>query len=451
MRLGLIITDGGGEFCSKEFETFLEENGITHHVTNAGEPKQNGLAERYGRSLQEMSFAMLKHAKLPLIYWPYAFRSACYVLNRLTHSKVEESSPHEAWHGVKPKIDHLRTFGCDAFVKYLNPAKGQDKSRLCTFLGYQEGLKGYIFLDNKTRRIIKSGDAKFYEGDWNANGIERISDDIARTKEAIVNPIGGRIEDKRMAHQNDLNLTDSNEEEDELIVGNDTDDPERDDDGCSEHEEYSIARNRGRRSKQRNMEEPEQDDEGCSEHEEYSIARNRARRSKTNYELRAQVAAESDESIWSQILESGLMSTTIYDAKYGTVVIPQTYEEAMNGNHSTEWKIAMEDEVGSHQENRTWSKETIQPPKGRKVVKSRWIFSVKRDEGGKIVRFKARLVAKGYTQRRGIDYQDTFSPVMQPTVLRSLLAIGAEKDWEMEQVDIKTAFLYGELEEELYI
>ena len=156
-----IQTDGGGEYMSNKFEVFLKANGIEHYRTNADEPRQNGLSERYGGLLQETALSLLKHSKLPFCYWPYAFKTACYIMNCLPHTSLNGSSPHEQWSNEIPDISNLRTFGCDAWVRVINPHKGEDKVRLCTFLGYQDGLKGYIFLDKITRRIIRSGDAVF--------------------------------------------------------------------------------------------------------------------------------------------------------------------------------------------------------------------------------------------------------------------------------------------------
>ena len=149
---------------------------------------------------------------------------------------------------------------------------------------------------------------------------------------------------------------------------------------------------------------------------------------------------------------AALLSIVPEDLRAVDVMIPSTYEEAMTGKYVTQWRAAIKSELGSLLENKTWSdgKAPVIPP-GKKCVKTKWVFDVKRNEKGKVTRFKARLVAKGFTQRRGVDYNATFSPVMQPALLRSLLAVAAYEDWEIHQVDIRTAFLYGSLDEEIYI
>ncbi|KIK13985.1 hypothetical protein PISMIDRAFT_17612 [Pisolithus microcarpus 441] len=110
----------------------------------------------------------------------------------------------------------------------------------------------------------------------------------------------------------------------------------------------------------------------------------------------------------------------------------------------TKWFDAMRDELKSIEERKVWT--LVNPPSGRKLVKSRWVFAIKSDG-----RYKARLIAKGFTQEYGIDFEDTFSPVARFETVRILLAHAAQNNWEMEAVDVKTAFLYGKLDEEIYM
>ena len=127
---------------------------------------------------------------------------------------------------------------------------------------------------------------------------------------------------------------------------------------------------------------------------------------------------------------------------------PQTYEEALRAPDAAQWKLAMDEEMVSLQENNTWTLE--QKPVGVNPIPVKWVFKIKRDLGN-IERYKARLVAKGFMQKEGIDYNELFAPVSKHTTLRTLLALAAAEDMELRQLDIKTAFLNGELEGTIYM
>ncbi|KAK4388273.1 Retrovirus-related Pol polyprotein from transposon TNT 1-94 [Sesamum angolense] len=128
---------------------------------------------------------------------------------------------------------------------------------------------------------------------------------------------------------------------------------------------------------------------------------------------------------------------------------PTTYEEAVTSPNANEWIIAMKEEMSSMAKNNVW--ELVDLPTGRKTIGNKWVLKVKRKADGSIDKFKARLVAKAYTQKEGIDYEETFSPVVRFASVRLILAIVAHLDLELFQMDVKTAFLNGELDEEIYM
>ena len=128
---------------------------------------------------------------------------------------------------------------------------------------------------------------------------------------------------------------------------------------------------------------------------------------------------------------------------------PSTIHEALNGKRSDQRKEAMKSEYSSLIKNDTW--ELVPPPEGKNIVGSRWVLKVKRNEDGSIDRFKARLVAQGYSQVKGVDYEEVFSPVARYTSVRSLLALAIAQDLEIHQMDVKTAFLNGSLDCEIHM
>jgi hypothetical protein len=128
---------------------------------------------------------------------------------------------------------------------------------------------------------------------------------------------------------------------------------------------------------------------------------------------------------------------------------PHTLKEAMSSKQAELWRVAVEDEYKSLMDNNTWK--LVQHPAGQNVIRSKWVFKFKPFYEGMNERFKARLVAKGFTQVFGIDYRETFAPVLKYDSFRAILAVIASRDIEITLLDVKTAFLYGKLNEEIFM
>ncbi|GJZ21641.1 ribonuclease H-like domain, reverse transcriptase, RNA-dependent DNA polymerase [Tanacetum coccineum] len=113
------------------------------------------------------------------------------------------------------------------------------------------------------------------------------------------------------------------------------------------------------------------------------------------------------------------------------------------------WIEAIKTELDSINRNNTWELTTL--PTGHKAIGLKWIFKTKKDANGDIIKHKARLVAKGYIQQHGIDFEEVFAPVARMETIRLLLAIAATNKWEVHHLDVKSAFLHGDLKEEVYV
>jgi hypothetical protein len=128
---------------------------------------------------------------------------------------------------------------------------------------------------------------------------------------------------------------------------------------------------------------------------------------------------------------------------------PRTLTQALKGPDAAGWRAACDAEYQALVDRGTW--ELVPRPAGRQVVSTKWVFKVKTHADGSFEKFKSRLVARGFTQRLGLDYGETYAPVGRYTTARVLLAIGCAMDWEIHVMDVSNAFLYGEIEHDIFI
>ena len=128
---------------------------------------------------------------------------------------------------------------------------------------------------------------------------------------------------------------------------------------------------------------------------------------------------------------------------------PSCYEEAMLRDDKLKWEKAMQSKMDSLHKNSTW--ELVHLPAGKRSLPCKWIYKLKVIDSASKPRYKARLLAKGFRQQEGVDFEEIFSPVVKMTTLRCFLALVAQFDMELVQMDLKTAFLHGDLQEEIYM
>jgi hypothetical protein len=125
---------------------------------------------------------------------------------------------------------------------------------------------------------------------------------------------------------------------------------------------------------------------------------------------------------------------------------PYNLQEALWISH---WKVAMDTEYGALMKNKTWR--LVPPQPGRNLIDCMCVYKVKRKADGSINSYKTSLVAKGFKQRLGIDYNDTFSPVVKSTIIRLILSLAVSQGWILRQLDMQNAFLHDILQEEVYM
>ena len=386
-------TDRGREYLSDQFKETCEEKGIRRQLTIPHTPQQNGVAERRNRTLLDMTRSMMAQANLPISFWGDALLTAAYILNRVPSQSVS-STPYELWKGEKPTLDHLRPWGSAGYVHNTSHKFGKlgPRARKHIFIRYSESSKGYVMYGEHPdggMTEIESRDVEFLEKDFPST---------SNTKE-------------------DLELYELKDTEDTLPssgeAGGLVPPPVIAEDNSGLQPSGSIPDS---------VSAPPLDDQDSQ-----------IRRSKRGNIPRRHFEIEGNT----------FLSIALDEEE------PTSFAEVLSSSAKDEWMVAMQEELSSMAKNKVW--ELVDLPPGRKTIGNKWVLKVKRKADGSIDKYKARLVAKGYTQREGIDYEETFSPVVRFASIRLILAIVAQMNLELFQMDVKTAFLNGELDEEIYM
>jgi len=344
--------------------------------------------------------------QVPGKYWGEAVKAAVYILNRSPTKSLNGKTPFEAWFGKKPGVKHLRTFGCLAYVKKVGPGvtKLSDRSVPGVFFGYEPGTKGYRVYDPVNNKLMVTRDVIFDEKrgwNWVESSSSQASDPA---------PFTFRVQY-------------SDEPEQNPTIGN------ADLTGDSDAEPGSPAAAIPSPATEEGSTPPAAQIQWATPP--------------------SGASASSDEAPRRFRTITDLLDTTeeVQDFEYSGFCLsavgePKSVEEAM-----TElcWRQAMQEEMQAIENNKTWDVADL--PAKQKAIGLKWVFKVKKDPTGNIVKHKARLVAKGYAQRQGVDFDEVFAPVARIETVRVLLALAAQGGWEVHHMDVKSAFLNGDLTE----
>ncbi|CAI7870612.1 unnamed protein product [Closterium sp. NIES-53] len=458
-RVKAIHSDRGGEFLGAEIQSWLKRHGIKQQLTTAYTPQSNGVAERANRTIIEGGRTILVDSGLPLRFWPLAIRHATVIKNRvLTHVGGQHWVPIENWSGKKPLVDMLRVFGCMGLVHV--PKEKRDKLQAAAVwavhLGLARGSKGWLMWDPKSNTIFTTRDAKFVEGlmfkEWSERGRSKVTIPLGievGTNDPLLISIELSSSSELTEVSHDLGGAEGEAADvEEVLQQGEAPMAERGDTEEEVQQPTPSPKLPPRRTTQGKRDAVRG---GAKE----GVANERPKR-----------AAHPKDFLKYKRLgvpKALLVQEEEYEEKKGAegemeqiccfgVNLPHepaSMEEALAGDDREAWLASREDEFQSHMENETWTLTNLPP--GRKALDCAWVLRVKTDAEGRLERRKTRLVIKGFQQREGIDFQEVFVPVAKAPTLRLLLAAAAICGWKVEQMDVKTAFLYGVVDDEIYM
>ena len=395
-KIKTLRTDNGGEYVSKEFEKFLKTRGITHQFTVPYNPEQNGVAERKNRTLQEMVCCLLMEANLDKKFWGEALMTATYLQNRMETSLIKNKTPFELWYGKKPRLKHIRTFGCKAclYIPKEKREKFGPRAEVFRFIGYSEKNKGYRLL-GKDDKVIIGRDVTFFEDSYDMHD--------NKNKKVLNKPETFTVEFSENSNIREENVTANNENHFEF-----------------EGEIFS--------------------DENVPLNNENFNGEN------VNGE---HVNGENfhNENFFEHVSLPNVFQTET-PIRLKDENEPKNFEDLSERDDKNAWHEAMNDEIKCLEEMNAW---TLVDNKNQRLIDTKWVYKLKINPINNNKIYRARLVARGFNQKYGIDYDEVFAPVAKPTTLRLLLTISGIQKHIVKHIDIKMAFLNGVLNENIYM
>ncbi|KAK2364611.1 cysteine-rich RECEPTOR kinase [Trifolium repens] len=441
LKIISIRSDHGGEFENNNFDKFCSRHGIEHNFSAPRTPQQNGVVERKNRILEELARTML--SGLPKYFWADAISTASYVLNRAIIRPILDKTPYEILKGRKPNLSHLRSFGCKCFILNNgkeNLGKFDPKADEGIFLGYSLSSKTYRVYNKRLQIVEESVHVNFDETLPEENGKGDFIGTCVDTMDIL--------KDQEVGGSDQPSTEVPKEKDDDPSPSN----KDKDDGGSSSSKNQEVGG-----SDQPSTEVPkEKDDDPSPSNKDKDDGGSSS--SKNHHKQRGADLAKEWRTLKDHPIDKVLgdiskgvatrFQISNFCSHYAFVsqVEPKNSKTALLDEH---WILAMQEELNQFKRNDVW--DLVPPPPSHQVIGTRWVFRNKLDENGIIIRNKARLVAQGYNQEEGIDYEETYAPVARLEAIRLLLAYACNMNFKLYQMDVKSAFLNGYINEEVYV
>lgn len=427
-----IRLDQESVLSSDDMKNFLREKGIVAEVTATDQHQQNGPAERLNGVLMDKMHPMLLSAKLDKKYWPHAVLTGNYLRNRSPQARLD-CTPYQEWHKAKPDLSHIRPFGCTAFARVVDPKKVRDvKAIKCKLLGFESST--IYRLLTPQGKVIRWNNVHFDEpkpylkrrAEYESENPDRRPRIEVITSTSLT-PAPQHVGASSSA-EGGIELELPPDDQAPLPTSSPTEINPMTSQALSpsgqltldaEHVGVSNPEPHLSRTQRRHPEI----------HVRRSVRSNKATLDRTKVH----------HATWA--LLTAAMPAEPYE--------PKTYKQAVECVFWRLWEKGMKEEMDQLLQNNTWI--LVDYPPDRKVLRGKWVYKLKRGPQGEVLRHKARWVVRGFEQIDGLDFYETFASVVKPMSYKALFALAAALDLEIEQMDVKTAFLYGTIAEEIYV
>jgi transposase InsO family protein len=417
-----IRSDNGTEFKNARMKAFCSEQGLDHQFSSPYVPPQNGVVERKNRTLVEMARTMLDEHKTPRRFWAEAINTACYVANRIFLRAFLGKTSYELRYGRCPKVSHFRVFGCKCFIlKKGNLDKFESRSSDGLFLGYALQGRAYRVLNLDTNRIEETCEVTFdetmpcFSSAFECAGDNEIGQSIFEDEVDGLDDDDDATEDPAVLEATPIQTPSSTIDDGPSELFTSTADP------------AAI---------------PTVDHEPATIEGEATSVRTAPRHIQCRHPPQQMIGNLNERTTRYKSRNQCVLAHSAFVASFE----PRDVGHALSDSN---WVNAMHEELENFERNQVWV--LVDPPFSCKPIGTKWVFKNKQGEDGLVVRNKARLVAQGFCQKEGIDYGETFAPVARLEAIRILLAFAASRGFKLYQMDVKSAFLNGYIEEEVYV
>nr|GEX61787.1 hypothetical protein [Tanacetum cinerariifolium] len=457
-KVKVIRCDNRTEFKNREMTQFCEMKGIMRQYSVARTPQQNGVAERINRTLIEAAMTMLIDSKLPITFWAEAINTACYVQNRVLVVKPHNKTPYELFHGRTLTLSSMRPFGCP--VTILNTidhlGKFDGKADEGLFVGYSLNSKAFTVFNSRKRIVEENLHIRFSENTLNVVGTKASNNAGQARKET--EPIKDYIL-LPLWTADPLFSQDPKSSQDDGFKP-------LSDDGKKVNEDTSKGNECYDQEKEDNI-------NNTNNVNIISLTVNAAGTNRVNA-----VGELSFDPDMPALEDVGTFNFLIKDKDDDavadmnnldtTIQVSPTPTTRIHKDHPLDQVIG---NLKSTTQTRNMTKNleehgfvsTIQQRTNHKNIQNclfacflsqeepKKVFRNKKDKRGIMIRNKVRLVAQGHTQEEGIDYDEVFTPIARIEAIRLFLAYALFQYFMVYQMDVKSAFLYGKIEEEVYV
>ncbi|GJW50418.1 ribonuclease H-like domain-containing protein [Tanacetum coccineum] len=514
-KVKIIRSDNGTKFKNHVMDEFCREKGIKREYSVARTPQQNGVAERKNRTLIEAARTMLADSKLPTTFWAEAVSTACYVQNRVLVVKPHNKTPYELFRGIKPAIGFMKPFGCHVTILNTLDKLGKfdGKSDEGFFVGYSLSSKAFRVYNIRTRKVQENLHVGFLENKpmLEGNGpkwlfdldsltqsmnyvpvvvgtfsnvsasIQEGSESRISTQQAqdcVFMPIwkdASYFDDVSLKSVNDTQLQDQDGTHDDCIFqDNSTDDYQvntaspqvntGDREISTAALEINTATPEGLMGPIPTSEDTQVEDQEIElgnispSYEVSSTPHTRIHKDhpidhvigdvQSSVQTRRMTTSYSELGFVGAIYE-GKTHQDLHTCLFAYFLSQEEPKRVSKAPSDPACVEAMQEELLQFKLQNVWV--LVDLPKGHRAIGTKWVYRNKKDERGIVIRNKARLVAQGHTQEEGIDYDEVFAPVARIEAIRIFLAYASYMGFTVYQMDVKSAFLYGQIEEEVYV